>query len=318
MKILIAEDETVSRRVLRMTLESWGHEVVEACDGSVAWEVLQSASAPKLAILDLNMPEIDGIGVCRRVRRVPSQTPVYLILLTAKSGKPDIVAGLEAGADDYVIKPFDSEELHARVEVGIRIVELQRSLAQRVEELEQALSQLKQAQETLRTLSLTDELTGLYNRRGFFTLADQHLKAARRARAETSLIYADMDGLKKINDTHGHEEGSNALKHLADLLRSTFRSSDIVARIGGDEFVILETQAERTHARTSLTRLQENLRRHNEESALPYALSVSAGIVRGSLEEEQTIEELLARGDELMYVEKRRKQREDESLSWTR
>ncbi len=317
MKILIAEDETVSRRVLRTTLESWGHEVIEACDGSVAWEVLQSASAPKLAILDLNMPEIDGIGVCRRVRRVPSQTPVYLILLTAKSGKPDIVAGLEAGADDYVIKPFDSEELHARVEVGIRIVELQRSLAQRVEELEQALSQLKQAQETLRTLSLTDELTGLYNRRGFFTLADQHLKAARRARAETSLIYADMDGLKKINDTHGHEEGSNALRHLADLLRRTFRSSDIIARIGGDEFVILETQAERTNARTSLTRLQENLRRYNKESALPYALSVSAGLVRGSLEEEQTIEELLARGDELMYVEKRRKQREDESLSWT-
>ncbi|MBV9959861.1 MAG: diguanylate cyclase [Acidobacteria bacterium] len=318
MKILIAEDETVSRRVLRTTLESWGHEVVEACDGSVAWQVLQSASAPKLAILDLNMPEIDGINVCRRVRRVPSQTPVYLILLTAKSGKEDIVAGLEAGADDYVTKPFDRDELHARVEVGIRIVELQRSLAERVEELEHALSQLKQAQETLRTLSLTDELTGLYNRRGFFTLADQHLKAARRARQETSLIYADMDGLKQINDTHGHEEGSNALRHLADLLRKTFRSSDIIARIGGDEFVILETQAERTHARTSLTRLQENLRRHNEERALPYALSVSTGIVRGGTEEEQTIEELLARGDALMYEEKRRRKHEDESLSWAR
>lgn len=303
MKILIAEDETVSRRVLRMTLESWGHEVVEACDGAVAWRLLQSAGAPKLAILDLAMPEMDGITVCRQIRQHQNATPVYIILLTAKSSKQDIVVGLEAGADDYVTKPFDRDELHARVEVGIRIIELQHNLAQRVAELEQA-------QETLRNLSLTDDLTGLYNRRGFFTLADQHLKSARRAKREASLIYTDMDGLKMINDAHGHDEGSTALKEIADVLRRTFRSSDIIARIGGDEFVVLETYAGPTDSQSSIARLQENLRRHNAESVHDYELSLSIGVVCAGLDDCSTIEALLSRGDELMYEEKRSKWRQ--------
>ncbi|MBV9210398.1 MAG: diguanylate cyclase [Acidobacteria bacterium] len=317
MKILIAEDETVSRRVLKMTLESWGHEVIEACDGAIAWQLLQSSDAPRLAILDRTMPEMDGIAVCRKAREQQSATPVYIILLTAKSSRQDIVEGLEAGADDYVIKPFDRDELHARVEVGIRIVELQRSLAHRVEQLEQALSELKLAQETLRNLSLTDDLTGLYNRRGFFTLAAQHLKAARRANHTASLIYTDMDGLKTINDTHGHDEGSRALKQLADILRRTFRSSDIIARIGGDEFVILENSAERTDAQSSITRLEENLRQHNAAQSRAYELSVSIGVVRGMPDEYPTVETLLKRGDELMYQAKRsrRRQREPQSSS---
>lgn len=310
MKILIAEDETVSRRVLKLTLESWGHEVIEACDGGVAWRLLQSEGAPKLAILDLAMPEMDGITVCRRARQYPNATPVYIILLTANSSKHDLVVGLEAGADDYVTKPFDRDELRARVEVGMRMVELQRSLAQRVAELEQALGELRQAQETLRTLSLTDDLTGLYNRRGFFTLAGQHLKAARRDHKGVSLIYADMDDLKAINDTHGHDEGSHALKKIAEILRRTFRSSDILARIGGDEFVILETDAGPTDTQTSVARLQENLRQHNAESAQDYALSLSVGIVRGGVDNDSTVETLLTRGDELMYEEKRSKRRQ--------
>lgn len=314
MKILIAEDETVSRRILKITLESWGHEVIEACDGAAAWQLLQRATAPKLAILDRGMPLMDGITVCRQARRDQSATPVYIILLTAKSSKHDIVVGFEAGADDYVTKPFDRDELHARVEVGIRIVELQRSLAQRVAELEQALGELKQAQETLRNLSLTDDLTGLYNRRGFFTLANQHLKSARRAEQEASLIYTDMDGLKAINDTHGHDEGSSALREIADVLRRTFRSSDIIARIGGDEFVILETYAGRTDAQKSISRLRENLRIRNAESACAYELSLSIGIVRGGLDTYPTVEALLTRGDELMYEEKRSKQRQRDPL----
>lgn len=315
MKILIAEDETVSRRVLKMTLESWGHEVIEACDGAAAWELLQRADAPKLAILDRTMPLMDGIAVCRSARQHQSATPVYIILLTAKSSQHDIVFGFEAGADDYVTKPFDRDELHARVEVGIRIVDLQRSLAQRVAQLEEALGELKQAQETLRNLSLTDELTGLYNRRGFFTLADQHLKAARRANKEASLIYADMDGLKAINDTHGHDEGSTALKEIAVILRRTFRSSDIIARIGGDEFVILETYAGHTDTQSSSARLQENLQRYNAQKLHSYELSLSIGIVRSDLDEYPTVEALLARGDGLMYKEKRSKQRGRETIS---
>ncbi len=308
MKILIAEDETVTRRILKTTLESWGHEVIETSNGADAWRLLQTADAPKLAILDRTMPEMDGIAVCRKARQQQTATPIYIILLTAQSGKQDIVEGFEAGADDYVTKPFDRDELHARVDVGTRIVGLQRSLAQRVAELETALGELKQAQETLRNLSVTDDLTGLYNRRGFFTLAEQYLKNLRRGAKEASLIYADMDGLKSINDTHGHDEGSKALVQIAEILRSTFRQSDIIARIGGDEFVILETDAERTDGRVSLARLRENLRAHNHTRRSDYELALSIGIVRGGLDEYPTVEALLMRGDELMYEEKRGKQ----------
>jgi diguanylate cyclase (GGDEF)-like protein len=308
LKILIAEDETISRRVLKMTLESWGHEVTEACNGAAAWQMLQSPDAPKLAILDLTMPEMDGITVCHHVRQGENATPVYIILLTSKSSKLDIVMGLEAGADDYVTKPFDPDELHARVKVGIRMVELQLSLALRVAELEQA-------QETLRNLSLTDDLTGLYNRRGFFALADQHLKTARRTKRLVALIYIDMDDLKAINDTRGHKEGSNALQEIADVLRSTFRSSDIMARIGGDEFVILETYAEQNEAQNSVARLQDNLRQRNVESARDYELSLSIGVALVESDDSLTIEALLTRGDGLMYEQKRNKRRQQEALT---
>lgn len=146
MKILIAEDDPVSRRVLAATLDKFGYEVVVTVDGAEAWAALQSADAPHLAILDWMMPELDGIEICRRVRATPKATPPYLILLTAKSDKEDVVTGLDAGANDYLTKPFDRAELRARVQVGAQVLELQRSLATRLHELETALSQVKQLQ----------------------------------------------------------------------------------------------------------------------------------------------------------------------------
>lgn len=144
MKILIAEDDLVSRRLLEATLTKWGYEVAHACDGLAAWEALQQPAAPSLAILDWMMPGLDGVEVCRRIRAIPARQPLYLILLTAKGARADIVAGLQAGADDYVAKPFDPEELQARLQVGVRMIQLQRSLSDRVQELEDALSQVKQ------------------------------------------------------------------------------------------------------------------------------------------------------------------------------
>jgi sigma-B regulation protein RsbU (phosphoserine phosphatase) len=146
MKVLIAEDDTVSRRLLEATLMRWGYEVVVASDGVEAWEALQGDDAPSLAILDWMMPGMDGLEVCRRIRKMPSSTPPYLILLTAKGGREDLVTGLEAGANDYVTKPFNREELRARVQVGVRMVELQQSLADRVKALEEALARVKQLQ----------------------------------------------------------------------------------------------------------------------------------------------------------------------------
>jgi sigma-B regulation protein RsbU (phosphoserine phosphatase) len=146
MRVLIAEDDAVSRRLLEATLDKFGYEVVVAADGAEAWGELQRADAPRLAILDWMMPEIDGVELCRRIRSRPTTTPPYLILLTAKSEKVDVVAGLDSGANDYLTKPFDRAELRARVQVGAHVMELQSNLAARVRELEDALSQVRQLQ----------------------------------------------------------------------------------------------------------------------------------------------------------------------------
>ncbi len=146
MKILIAEDDPVSRLVLAATLAKFGYEVVVTVNGAQAWAAFQSADAPHLAILDWMMPEIEGVELCRRIRALPTTTPPYLILLTAKSSNEDIVAGLEAGANDYLTKPFNRAELRARLQVATHVLELQRNLAERVSELETALSQVKQLQ----------------------------------------------------------------------------------------------------------------------------------------------------------------------------
>ena len=140
MKILIAEDDEVSRRLLAKSLAGWGHEVVITENGTKAWSILQRQDAPRLAILDWMMPEMDGTDVCRLVRQTESVTPTYLILLTAKSRKTDIVEGLAAGANDYITKPFNREELQARVQVGVTIIELQQRLAERITDLEEALA----------------------------------------------------------------------------------------------------------------------------------------------------------------------------------
>ena len=146
MRILIAEDDPVSRLLLETTLKQWGYDAVLACDGSEALAAIQGSDPPALAILDWMMPGMDGVEVTRAARQMQTIVPTYIILLTAKSEKPDIVAALEAGADDYLIKPFDREELGARVWAGLRIVGLQKNLVDRVHELEDALANVKQLQ----------------------------------------------------------------------------------------------------------------------------------------------------------------------------
>jgi phosphoserine phosphatase RsbU/P len=146
MNILIAEDDPVSCRILEMTLASWGHNVCMTTNGQMAWDILRQADSPSLAILDIMMPEIDGCEVCRKVRELSTAIPPYIILLSAMSAKDDVVRGIQAGANDYLTKPFHREELRVRVEVGVRMLELQRVLADRVKELEEALSQVKQLQ----------------------------------------------------------------------------------------------------------------------------------------------------------------------------
>lgn len=146
MKILVAEDQSVSRHIVAANLRKWGYEVVAVEDGTRALEAMQGAAPPQLAILDWSMPGMDGIEICRRIRSGPQTRANYLILLTARKGQEDKIHGLQSGADDYITKPFDRGELRARVQVGIRVLELQQALAQRVQELEEALSRVKTLQ----------------------------------------------------------------------------------------------------------------------------------------------------------------------------
>jgi DNA-binding response OmpR family regulator len=146
MKVLIAEDDPVSRRLLQAALTKWGYEVIVTTNGKEAWEVLQQPGAPSLLVLDWLMPETDGVEVCRQAREITALKSAYIILLTSRGSKEDIVQGLQAGADDYVTKPFDHGELRARVQVGSRVVQLQSALADRVKELEEAIANVKQLQ----------------------------------------------------------------------------------------------------------------------------------------------------------------------------
>jgi sigma-B regulation protein RsbU (phosphoserine phosphatase) len=144
MRILIGEDDAVSRRMLEVTLTGWGYEVQVACDGRTACQALEVGDPPPLALLDWMLPEMDGLEICHRVRSTQAGRAIYIILLTTRSRKEDVIAGLDSGADDYITKPFDREELRARLRAGCRIVELQLRLAERMAELEKSLAHIKQ------------------------------------------------------------------------------------------------------------------------------------------------------------------------------
>jgi diguanylate cyclase (GGDEF)-like protein len=273
MKILIAEDDPVSRRILETVLTKWGYEVVAACDGEEAWARLQREDAPRIAVLDWMMPGMDGTEVCRRLRETQPPRSTYVLLLTARSEKQDVVAGFEAGADDYISKPFHHDELRARVKAGARIVELQQELAARVGELEDLNRQL-------RGLSSRDGLTGIPNRRHFDAELEKEWRRALRGKALLSLIMVDIDFFKRYNDTYGHLEGDSCLQSVSKTLGGVCRrAGDLVARYGGEEFGALLPSTDLAGAVT----VAENMRGAVEALRLPHGSSEASDVVTVSL-----------------------------------
>jgi diguanylate cyclase (GGDEF)-like protein len=214
--VLIADDEEITRRQLTVLLEHLGYEAVVACDGQEAWAALQAEDAPPLAILDWMMPQPDGVEICRRLRLGAKRPYRYVIMLTARDTVDDLVEGMQSGADDYLRKPFDLRELRARLRTGERMLTLQDEL---------------RAQATL------DELTGLLNRRGVLERLAHELAQAERTAQPLSVIMADLDNFKAINDTYGHPVGDEVLKEVSARIKAQFRSYDDVGRYGGEEFV---------------------------------------------------------------------------------
>lgn len=223
--VLIAEDDPIFRRILKGRLEKWKYRVIVAEDGAQAWKEMQAKDAPQLAILDWVMPEIDGVELCRRIRKQECSLYRYLLLLTAKDDKQDVVTGLEAGADDYLTKPFDVDELHARIRAGKRILELQDALLH--------------AQDAPQFQVAHDPLTNLYNRAAILDMLGRELQREQRTSIPLSIIMADLDHFKKINDTHGHLVGDEVLRQVADRLIASVRSYDSVGRYGGEEFLLI-------------------------------------------------------------------------------
>jgi diguanylate cyclase (GGDEF)-like protein len=225
MKILIADDEAVSLRMLQKTLEHAGYDVTAVSDGRKAAKELCCPDGPRLALLDWVMPQLDGPDVCRTVRRKRSQSHVYLVLLTSKGSKDDIVEGLESGADDYLIKPFDPGELKARLHTGMRILELEDNLLE--------------AREDMRYKATHDSLTSLLNRGSILELLAGELKRRQRNKRPISIMLGDLDHFKLVNDTYGHILGDEVLREVARRLLGSVRSYDLIGRYGGEEFLVV-------------------------------------------------------------------------------
>jgi two-component system, cell cycle response regulator len=241
-RILVADDSRVSRHVICTFLRASGHDVISVKDGTEALEALRSNTGISLALVDWMMPGLDGIEVCRQLRAIPDRAYTYMISVTTRSEKQDIVCALEAGFDDFLTKPVQPAELNARLLVGSRIIDLQEKLIQTCE-----LSQFK---------ATHDSLTGLWNRGAIQEFLRAQLALSVRHARNLALIMVDVDHFKKINDTHGHSVGDSVLIHIAQLMNSSIRASDWLGRYGGEEFLVIASESPGNDA----TRLAERLR----------------------------------------------------------
>ncbi|MGA8492344.1 MAG: diguanylate cyclase [Terriglobales bacterium] len=292
---LIAEDDPIFRRILESWFKKWDYRVTAVENGLTAWEVLQKEDAPQLAILDWMMPGMDGIELCRKIRSRDQGPYRYVLLLTAKDNKQDVIAGLEAGADDYLTKPFDVDELHARVRAGKRILDLQAALIH--------------AQDDLHFAAAHDPLTGLWNRGAVFDLLGREVSRRQRSRDPLGLIMADIDYFKKINDTYGHLVGDVVLQEVTRRLAAHVRPYDVVGRYGGEEFLIVFPGCSASNLIIGAERLRQSVADHPvETTAGKVAVTISLGLAAVEQDEKETLdcETFIRFADEALYAAKAR------------
>jgi diguanylate cyclase (GGDEF)-like protein len=288
-KILIAEDDPIARCVLETTLRKSGYDVYAVLDGNAAWQALQQPVAPRLVILDWMMPGMDGVEICRALRARSTIPYVYVLMVTAKGQKQDVIEALEAGADDYLIKPFDHYELHARLTVGSRILDLQqRYLA---------------ACENLRVQAARDSLTKLWNHGAILDHLEQELTRGVRQSAPLGLLMADIDYFKQINDTHGHAAGDEVLQQVARTFKGMVRPYDSVGRYGGEEFLFVLPGCDAE----STAKLGERMREEVAQLSINQILRVTISVGATALEGDEPIASsgLLRAADEALYRAKR-------------
>jgi len=291
LKILIADDEALSRRLLEKTLERAGYEVVAVENGRAAVRQLCQSDGPRLALLDWVMPELDGPGVCREVRRQQDDSYVYMVLLTSKEAKEDIVAGLESGADDYLTKPFNVDELKARLRTGERILHLE--------------GRLVEAREMMRFKATHDALTSIWNRGVIMDLLGRELMRSQRESACTIVLLGDVDHFKSVNDTHGHLVGDEVLQEIARRLLLSIRSYDFVGRYGGEEFLLVLNNCKPQFAEARAEDIRKIVSsRPIQTLAGPLNITMSFGLLLSDVWGVRPVEELLHEVDAALYAAK--------------
>jgi diguanylate cyclase (GGDEF)-like protein len=288
MKILLADDEPIARTMLEHWLAGWGYEVTLARDGESALQALKDDPDLRLLVVDWVMPKKDGIEVCKAIRSGPQEPYVYIVLLTAKDDKSDIIAGLDAGADDYLVKPCNPLELKVRLRAGRRVIELQ--------------EQLVKARESLRFEAMHDSLTGLLNRGAVLEQLTKELVRASRRGSPVSVLMGDLDHFKVINDTHGHAAGDAVLRETARRLKAGMRAYDSVGRLGGEEFIAVLPECD---AKTGLS-VAHRLCRSLADAPTPYggnsiAHSISIGVAATDQFGSARADELIRAADAALY-----------------
>jgi diguanylate cyclase (GGDEF)-like protein len=288
MKILIAEDDPVSRRLLEAFLRKWGYQVVAVAKGDDAWALLEAEDPPRLAILDWMMPGIEGIEICRRVRERSGRPYTFMILLTARDQKQSLLVGMKAGADDYLSKPFDAEELRARLQVGERILKVQ--------------DELIAARDALHFQATHDVLTGVASRGAAFEFLVRELARAYRENKLVGVVLADLDHFKDINDKYGHIAGDIVLQEVARRMTKCTRPYDCVGRYGGEEFLMIFPSS----TAEGIARLAERMRRSMEVAPVQtpegeIAITASFGVMVIRSSGQNDINELMRSVDAALY-----------------
>jgi two-component system, cell cycle response regulator len=290
-QVLVVDDSAVSRKLVEHALEPSGHTLLFAKSGAEALEMFRR-HAPSIVLTDWMMPDFSGLELCQKIRAEDQREYTYIIVLSAKSEKDNVVKGLAAGADDYLTKPFDAGELLARVGVGCRTVELHREI--------DAKNRLLEA------LAHTDSMTDLPNRRAIEDWAGRQLRGAARHGFPFWVVQADLDSFKEVNDGCGHDAGDVVLKRFSEVLKGNTRASDICGRMGGDEFLLVITHVEKLYIEGTINRLREEWAGCEFEFAgKRVSLTASFGIAGFCGTGAPTFQALVAQADKALYAAKR-------------
>jgi diguanylate cyclase (GGDEF)-like protein len=288
MRILVVDDDPLTLHMVVYRLRQWGHEVISCTDGDSAWKVLEGGMVPNVAILDWMMPGLNGPELCQKIRSKKDCPYVYIVLLTGRNNPEDLIVGLDAGADDYLTKPFHLGELEARLRAGKRIVDLQ--------------NELISARETLRIQAMQDPLTQILNHGAILDALLNEINRAQREDQPLSLILADLDGFKNVNDSYGHVAGDQVLIEVSRRMRNCLRSYDAIGRYGGEEFLIVlqnsdDSQALRLAERIRVAVCSEPFRFHHVD----LTVTVSQGVTTWTNPDSVPIEQLIQAADRALY-----------------